>query len=350
MLRAIELQHIRSYDNGLFEFADGVNIVVGPNASGKTNLLEAIFMMARGTGFRSNDHDMVQRDSTWGRIDAALDSGTRTVKLTLDPPTKLFTINDIDKKRLSAATMLPVVLFEPNHMLLLGGEPERRRSYIDGILTQLEPRFSSALASYKRALAQRNRLLKQDLVSPEHLFVWDIRLSELGGVLARYRSDHVQKINDVLADVYGQVSGGTDRLEIFYDSRLPIETYTEAHLQKLQADFELDRLRGFTGSGPHRDDIGVLLSGNEARLSASRGESRSIVLSLKILELQHVHEVLERKPLLLLDDVFSELDGRRRRLLAQAIEDVQTFITTTDADAILKSYIGKNNIIATSST
>jgi len=347
MLRSLELKNIRSYDKGSFEFESGVNIIVGPNASGKTNLLESIHMVCLGSGFKSTDTDMVARGSEWGRLDAVYADDTRIVKIRTAPADKAFVINDLEKKQLRAPYTVPVVLFEPNHMLLLGGEPERRRSYVDGILSQVDPQFKKNLNAYKRTLAQRNRLLKQERVDPDHMFVWDLRLSELSGEVVRKRAEYVSVINDNLITNYRSVSGNDEVLEIYYDSKLTVSSYAQAHLQKLKLDFDLDRTRGFTGSGAHRDDIGVRLDGAEARLSASRGETRSIVLALKMAELDIVRQESTRSPLLLLDDVFSELDGKRRRLLAQALRNTQAFITTTDADAIVKGFLEDYNVIAT---
>lgn len=347
MLRVLELQNIRSYKNGLFEFAPGVNIIVGSNASGKTNLLEAVHMVARGSGFKSSDMDMVRYEQEWGRVDATFNDRTRAVKLKTDPLEKTFIIDDVEKKRLPDSSYIPTVLFEPNHMLLLGGEPERRRSYIDGILVQTEIGYKKTLQAYKRTLAQRNRLLKQEYVSAEHLFVWDVRLSELAGVLAAQRVAYIDIVNKDLMNNYRSVSGVDETLEVFYDTKLPLKGYTESHLQKLQEDFELDHARGFTGSGPHRDDLGIVLNGSEARASASRGETRSIVLALKIAELKIVRQQAEQEPLLLLDDVFSELDGKRRRMLAQSLQDTQTLITTTDADAVIQGFLQSYTIITT---
>ncbi len=345
MLQALELQHIRSYRDGLFEFENGVNIIVGPNASGKTNLLESIHMSSQGSGFKSDDQDMIAHGSEWGRIDATYDQTTRTVKLKANPPQKTYIIDDIDRKRLTSDLLVPLVLFEPSHMLLIGGQPELRRSYIDGILTQVEPGYKKLLNSYKRTLLQRNRLLKQDFISPEHVFVWDLRLSELAGLLAAHRASYVALIHQKLVTSYRAVSGNEESLEAVYESKLPIDGYTQAHLQKLKTDFELDRLRGYTGSGPHRDDLRIMLDGSDAALSASRGETRSIILALKIVELSIVKEKSTTAPMLLLDDVFSELDGKRRRMLAQTLQHTQTFITTTDADAIVKSFMQDYNVI-----
>jgi DNA replication and repair protein RecF len=347
MIRALKLQNIRSYDNGLFEFDGGVNIIVGPNASGKTNLLEAIYMSAQGIGFRNGDIDMVAHDKQWARIDVTTDTETRVVKIEKDPLRKAFEIEGVEKRRLVDQHRIPVVLFEPNHMLLLGGEPERRRAYLDGILSQVEPGAKKLIADYRRALAQRNKLLKQENITSEHMFAWDVRISELAGLLVEARMKYVEFVDRALTDQYRAVSGNKEEVHVSYSSKLDVSAYPQALLHKLKVDFELDRLRGFSGAGPHRDDIQVEIDGVEARLSASRGESRSIILALKMSELAIVRERSEVMPLLLLDDVFSELDGKRRRLLAESLTGTQSWITTTDADAIVKNFMAGYNVIAT---
>jgi len=347
-LKAMELTNVRSYKSGLFQFTEGVNIIVGPNASGKTNLLEAIHAVCQGKAFRSSDYDLVNRDSEWARLEATFSGGERILKIKKEPLDKTFVINDTEKKRLSVDTLVPLVLFEPSHMLFLSGEPERRRNYIDGLLSQIEPSHKKKLNAYKRALAQRNRLLKQENTNPDNLFVWDIRLSELAGEIFEKRQQCVDRINDVFTKNYRSVSGNKEDLELIYETKLSKEQYAGSLLKKLKTNYELDKLRGFTGSGPHRDDLGVIIDKNDAKFSASRGETRSIVLALKIAELDFIPEKTGKKPLLLLDDVFGELDGKRRRMLAQTMRSHQTFITTTDADAIVKSFMEDYNVITIS--
>ena len=225
VLKALELINIRSYKSGLFQFSSGVNIVVGPNASGRTNLLEAIYMVCQGKPFKSSDNDMVHRDTNRGRIEASFDKSQRTVKIKKDHLEKKFVVDDIDKKRLLGDSLIPVVLFEPSHMLLLGGEPERRRNYIDGLLSQVVPSFKKTLGAYKRALAQRNRLLKQDNIEPEHLFVWDVRISELAGEIVEHRLEYVDIINGMFTRDYRSVSGNKEVLELVYETKLNKKQY-----------------------------------------------------------------------------------------------------------------------------
>ncbi len=352
MIEAIRLQNVRSYASGVFEFAKGVNIVVGPNASGKTNLLEAVHVAVRGSGFKSADRDLVRHGQEWARIDASVCGENRVIKIRHESPqkiTKSFEFDETPRRSMRADSMIPVVLFEPNHLLLLAGEPERRRAYADTILEVTERRHAAAVKDYRRILRQRNRLLKQGSVSAEHMFVWDLQLSDLGGLIATSRRQLLEGMAERLREAYSAVSGGTDVLRVEYQSKLPSGGYTQALLDRLRTGLDTDRVRGFTGAGPHRDDIQFMINDRPARSDASRGEVRSIVLALKLCEYDIVSEATGSKPIVLLDDVFSELDGRRRRLLTESLQSAQTFITTTDADIALDYFERDCAIISTSS-
>ncbi len=347
MLQTLELANVRSYKNGLFQFSDSVNIIVGPNASGKTNLLEAVHMVCKGEAFKSDDANMINHNSEWARIDCQYDDQIRVVKLKKSPLSKTFVFDDLEKKRFPADKIIPVVLFEPIHLLLLGGEPERRRAYIDNLLTQTEPGFGALLKSYKRIVSQRNRLLKQETISLEHLFVWDVQLSDIAGKLIEFRKKYTDFLQEQITENYQSVSGNNETLSITYESKIPGTHYANELLKKLKHDFELDKARGYTGSGPHRDDLKITIDGHDVRDSASRGETRSIVLALKMAELNILEQKTGEKPLLLLDDVFSELDGKRRRTLSETLQKYQTFITTTDADVVIEHFSKSCNIIPT---
>lgn len=346
MISDLRLQHFRSYDDVTFELGAGVNIVVGPNASGKTNLLEAVLVVARGGSYRVSDQDLIAFGEPWARIDAHLTSGSeRTVKLTTDPkPAKLYELDSKQYKRLSVLTSLPVVLFEPNHLQLLSGGPERRRNYIDDMLEQTTPGYAKLRRDYKRALAQRNSLLKQpgaDML----IFPWNIRLSQLAGQIVNLRLELIDKLAREISELYHELSQTNTEVTLEYISPLPLEAYETALLRKLEASLELDKLRGFTASGPHREDLSVLFDGRPTAETASRGETRTAVLALKIIELRVLEDARTVTPLLLLDDVFSELDGRRRTALTNYLSRYQTFITTTDADVVVQHFTESCTVI-----
>ncbi len=289
------------------------------------------------------DKDLVSIGAEWLRLEALTDDSTRVVKLELGK-SKLMEIDGEAKKRLSPATSLPVVVFEPEHMLLLGNEPERRRSYLDSILSLTRPGYKSELVAYRRALAQRNRLLKQPAFSADQLFVWDLQLAEKAGTIVKNRLELVELLQSVCEKHYQTISNSQEKLMFTYTSKIQLENYSDKLLTYLKQTIDTDRMRGFTGAGPHRDDLLVELKGSDARITASRGETRSIVLALKIAELELLHEQTGKAPIFLLDDVFSELDGSRRRALAEALKDYQTFLTTTDADVAIDHFSAYNII------
>ncbi|HEY1064379.1 MAG TPA: DNA replication and repair protein RecF [Candidatus Saccharimonadales bacterium] len=351
MIANLRLQHFRSYADASFEFNPGVNIIVGPNASGKTNLLEAVLVTARGSSYRVADADLVMFEQPWARLDGVMSDDTeRIIKLVQSPrPSKSYDIGGKPLKRLTAQYQLPVVLFEPNHLMLLSGSPDGRRAYLDDLLEQTLSGYQNIRLQYARTLRQRNALLKRGPSVAEQLFPWNLRLSELAGKIVRARSELVITLNDRLAQLYKDLSHSPAEVLISYESKFEPLQYESLLLKKLEANQDIDFARGFTGNGPHREDFTVTYDGREATETASRGEIRTAVLALKIMELQILEQASGQRPIILLDDVFSELDGSRRKLLTSYIEDYQAFITTTDADIVVDYFLEKCNVIAIAS-
>ncbi len=352
MISDIRLQHFRSYTDAFFELDDGVNIIVGPNAGGKTNLLEAVLVASLGSSYRAKDAEMVQFGSSWARIDVHTPDGTRIVKIKTQPSvSKSYEIDEQVLSRLHLTKTLPVVLFEPNNLLLMSGSPDLRRSFLDDLIEQSEVGYGAVRRHYKRVLSQRNALLKRnprDL--REQLFVWNVRLSELGGQMAKKRHELIERSKERVAGLYAHLASRDNQISLRYASRFNADHYESQLLHKLESSLELDVLRGFTAYGPHRDDLEVFIDGHPLQESASRGETRTFVLALKIMELQLLEEARNIPPLLLLDDVFSELDAQRRQALTQYVQNYQTFITTTDADIVADYFKGSNVIAIAPST
>ncbi len=342
MITNIRLQHFRSYNDESFEFDNGVNIIVGPNASGKTNLLEAILMVSRGKSYRAADSELITHTQPWARIDAFAEKEHRVVKLQREDEQvkKSFEVDDKVFSRLGSAHTIPVVLFEPDHLSMLSGSPEGRRNFIDELIEQVTPGYSTTLRHYKRALAQRNRLLKNGIqAADEQLFAWDVRLSDLGAHIVSERVKMLETINKDLPHIYSELAKQLSVAKIAYSNETEPTLYASYLLNKLEKDRSLDIARGFTGTGPHREDLIMFLHNKLLSQTASRGESRTMLLALKIIELKIIEKARDKKPLLLLDDVFSELDGSRRKSLTEHMQEYQTFITTTDADVVVKDFI-----------
>jgi DNA replication and repair protein RecF len=333
-ISSIRLQNFRSYTDESFEFEPGVNIIVGPNASGKTNLLEAVLVLARGSSYRARDAELVQFNKPWTRLDGYFGKQNRVVKIEEINAKfeKSFEIDDKLYKRLSFERSLPIVYFEPNHLQFITRGPEQRRESVDDY--------------YRRVLTQRNALLKRDQhFAKAQLFAWNVRLSELGTKIAESRAGLVVEINKELSKTYSKISKKKSKLEMFYEVQFPLEQYASKLLNKLESSTKIDLERGFTAYGPHREDIVFYLNEQPMGQTASRGEMRSLVLALKIFELSLIEKARGQKPMFLLDDVFSELDGARRHALVDYLKGHQTIITTTDADAIIEHFTDANKII-----
>lgn len=341
VITSLRLQNYRSHADREFRFSPDVNIIVGPNASGKTNILEAVLVIAQGASYRAKDEDLVEFDKPWARLDVTQRGEERTVKIIKSDgkANKDFIINGKTYKRLGFNTTLPLVYFEPNHLLLLVRGPEQRREYFDDLLGRLNPNYKTLLNKYRRTLSQRNSLLKQPKATAlGQIFVWNIRLAEFGEQLVAARSELVVEINTKLSKVYSRIARIEAKALLSYESTFPATQYASRMVQKLEKSTELDFLRGFTATGPHREDYEFTLNDHELGQSASRGETRSLLLSLKAIELGFVENARGLRPILLLDDVFSELDIKRRRALVGALKGYQTIITTTDADTVKKYF------------
>jgi DNA replication and repair protein RecF len=350
MITDIRLQNFRSYNDSAYELGAGVNIIVGPNASGKTNLLEAIQIICLGSSYRAKDRELIKFNKPWARLDANTKVGQRVVKLETigESVKKGFSIDSQDFLRLPFQKTLPVVLFEPEHLQLLRGSPELRRSYLDDTLEQTTPGYKKLRHQYARTLAQRNALLKKGSVAAKpQIFVWDLRLSEFAEQVVTARLGLIEALNDQIGVIYCKLSGSRKKVKITYEGVNKSQGYATRLLHKLEENIDDDLMRGFTRSGPHRDDMTLFIDEHNAQESASRGEVRTLLLALKILELKLIEKERGQKPLLLLDDVFSELDGKRRQALTKFLEDYQTFITTTDADVVVQHFMNSCTIIPT---
>lgn len=347
MIGSIRLQNFRIYKDSLFEFDQGVNIIVGPNACGKTSLIEGIMVLAQSYSYRAKDQDLIAFKKSWSRIEGDNDGHSRVIKLSNKGAfNKSITIDDKSYKRLSLTQKIPVVLFEPNDLRLFSGSPESRRDYLDTILVKTADSYKTVLSKYNRALAQRNMLLKSPRsVTKEAVFPWNVRLSQLGGQLVESRVRLIEELNLDLPSIYRKLSTSNTLVKLKYTSQIDPKGFETNLFKKLESNLKEDQIIGFTRHGPHRDDFSVLFNNHPSNVYASRGETRTAILGLKLGEMKLVKEATGINPLFLLDDVFSELDGKRRRALAKYLDKYQCFITTTDADLALKQFPKEPKVI-----
>jgi DNA replication and repair protein RecF len=342
----LSLAQFRSYAHFSTDITDNVTVIVGPNGSGKTNLLESIYLLATGTSFRGPDRDVILHQQLQAAAKITLEGNIeRSVKLQLRDDgriAKQFSIDGTKRQRLSFAQRLPVVLFDPDSLRALSSSPARRRAFLDTMLSRLQPHYSTILHRYERTLLQRNELLKrQSTMSAsdwqDQLFVWDMKLAELATKIVDYRIDLLAKCNQLLSDTYSEIAERPTTIRAHYESTTAASHYQQAILAKLQQNSKLDALRGYTSVGPHRDDFVVWINDHPAIDVASRGEMRTIMLAFKLVETKFITDTYDTQPLLLLDDVFSELDSIRRAKLIASIKNCQAIITTTDADVSINT-------------
>lgn len=273
------------------------------------------------------------------------DQPTRRLSIASGPDgktVKQFTYDGSSAARLPAKHRLPVVLFEPDELRLLTSSPQRRRDFIDGIIARLSPTYATVLSRFSRALLQRNELLKQhDNMNQNdwqnHLFAWDVKFAELSSSIIKARINFITHSNDHLSRLYSDLAGGNHSVKAKYISPFSdTATLEQSILHKLETSRTFDSMRGYTSVGPHRDDIELDLDDHPAASVASRGELRTIMLAFKLLEVELQEHHTGKKPLILLDDVFSELDSTREQKLMQSLEKYQTIITATDLRDELK--------------
>lgn len=331
LITSLHLHNFRSHEDAQFLFDSNVTAIIGPNGSGKTNILEAIYTLCMGKSFRDSDDDMITYEQEWYRIEGVVDSVNRELRYQPSNKGKQLLVDGATKGRFTYRQQLPVVLFEPDDLLMVHGSPASRRKYLDDLLSRLSLPYRQLLHRYERVLTQRNNLLKQKQPTTQlkdNLFAWDVSLAELGSKMIAHRLELIEHINERASDIYSDVATKNQQLTLQYI--YPHTQTTETQIVHALADhLDDDMRRGFTSVGPHRHDMGMELNTQPAKTTASRGEVRSIVLSLKIIELKLIEQHTGVKPLYLLDDVFSELDIQRRQAMLR--HDIpQTILTTTE--------------------
>lgn len=326
IIDSIKLTNFRNHSSYSLKCEDDTTLILGANGSGKTSVLEAIYILTRGKSFRSTDPEILKRGTPFYRIELNYKNGD-SIAATYDGKTKFFLLPDKKAKRLPKKNKYPVILFLPSDLNLISHSPSRRRDYFDRIFSTLSDTYSDSLSKYEKSLKQRNELLKSDHISRETLFSWNILLSKYGTDLYNSRQLFSSIINQRIGDTYHSIAKNQDSINIAYESEL--QGITEnSYLTKLESNYDKDLYLGHTTFGPHRDDFKFFFNHKLADGSASRGETRSIILALKFIEANLITEQLNLKPIILLDDVFSELDDSRRDCLVENFKNNQVIITS----------------------
>lgn len=365
-LQRLNLRHFRNYQAQWVEFHAPKTILLGDNAQGKSNLLEAVELLATLKSHRtSRDRDLIQDQQQTGQISASLkrDLTTAEMALILRQGSRRTAVLNGEKLRRQMDFLgnLNAVQFSSLDLDLVRGGPGERRLWIDTLLTQLEPVYAHILSQYNHALKQRNALLRQTSdgetaadftpVDITQLALWDAQLATLGSRVIRRRSRVIERLTPIAHHWHDLISGSTETLVIRYAPNVPLEVddpavVQAAFLEKIQQRAVAEQHQHTSLVGPHRDDIDFFINETPARQYGSQGQQRTLVLSLKLAELKLIESVVGEPPLLLLDDVLAELDLNRQNQLLDAIQDrFQTLITTTHLGSFDTQWLKSSQIL-----
>ena len=342
-VKALRLVNFRNYASLSLRPDDGLCVLTGENAAGKTNVLEAVFLCALGRSHRTvRDGEMIMAGEPGGYVGLTVDTlgGTREIEMKLSQGERRKTL--VDKSLINRSGdllgVLNVVMFAPEDLALVKDGPGERRRFLDMMLSQLHPSYYFTLQKYNQALRQRNALLKDpERLMPDMLDPWNEQLSVLGAAITLARAEQVERLSDIASDLHETLSDGKEFLETTYQPNLPPQENTQL-IDRLRAaledNLERDVRYGSTTVGPHRDDLLLTLDGADVRTYGSQGQQRTTALSLKLAQLEMLREEKGEAPVLLLDDVFSELDKRRQQMLLIAVQGCQTFLTCTHLEQL----------------
>ena len=368
-IKEIELKNFRNYNTLNLKFHEKVNIFVGDNAQGKTNLLEAIYMTSLSKSFRTvKDIEMIGFGKEFCRIKTITEKedGDVTVEIAIGGEGKAIKIDGVKAKKSSELLeKIYVVAFTPEDLRIVKDEPEKRRKFIDRELCMIKPSYYMTLSNYKKTLMQRNAYLKEKDINEMILDIWDAKLVEYGTKIILYRKEFVEELNEISKRKQNEITENKESLEIYYDSNINFnenkkEIFIKCNSSKTEVNNAKEELKKIiyekflseliknrnndiykrtTTRGPHKDDLKICVNGIDIRHFGSQGQQRTSALSLKLAELDLIKIETGEAAILLLDDVLSELDVKRQQFLINSLKENQLFITTTEISDKLKEYL-----------
>ena len=346
---SLRLSHFRNYSTLEVGFHPKLNLFLGPNAQGKTNLLEALYCLSTTKSFRAaTDEELVQFDQEAGAIEGVLyrEEGQEVLRLEIHRgKNKTLVVNGKKQKKLSSLLgRLPAVVFSPDDLFLVKGGPGLRRRYLDVAILQMDQGYLAHWQQYERALKQRNSLLRQRVPDLEpQLAVWDEPLSQHGAALIVRRTEASKRLSDFAGAALKDLTGGAEKFEVKYEPNLPMGGTVEETAKKMREAFQKARreemARGVTVTGPHRDDLGLFVNGQPLRKYGSQGQQRTGALALKLAQLTLLTEGCHTAPLILFDDVMAELDEKRQAFFLNRLQQGgQAFLTGTSANDFAAAF------------
>ena len=342
-IESLALNNFRNYSEAEIKFSHGINILYGDNAQGKTNILEAIYMLATTKSHRSSkDKDIIRFDNDESHIRAEIIKNDINHRIDMHlrrNKNKGVAIDMLPIKRSAELFgLLNIIFFSPEDLTIIKDSPSERRRFIDMELCQLNKIYYSNLSTYNKILNQRNNFLKQisfDNKNSDMLDVWDAQLVDYGIKVIKDRNNFINMINEIIYDIHKNLTSGKEELRLIYDKNISEDLFANELCLKRDIDLRYQS----TQIGPHRDDIIFMINDMDAKKYGSQGQQRTVALSLKLAEIELVKRLINDNPILLLDDVMSELDSTRRDSLLSSISGIQTIITCTGYDDFIKERI-----------
>ncbi|MBQ7936840.1 MAG: DNA replication/repair protein RecF [Clostridia bacterium] len=349
IIQKLRLENFRNFEDETFEFNERINILAGNNAQGKTNCIEAVYFCSCLKSYRVlREEQLIRFGAETASITLDFQVGGREEQLKIlfsKGKSKEFRYNGLAVERLrDLLGCFQSVIFTPDHLNLIKEGPHKRRSFLDMALCSLDLRYTDQLLNYQKILKNRNALLRQCKEFPQNaemLFVWDEKLAEAGSYIAKARQEYIASLSKFAKEFYGAISQKEEKLKLIYLNPLTKdavsqEEYRQLFLNRLQRMRETDIAMGQTMSGIHKDDILILLSGKTMKFFASQGQIRSAVLAMKLAEAECITQKCGTQPVLLLDDILSELDAKRQKFIFERMAGRQTILTTCELGKIRK--------------
>ena len=343
-IKNLSIYNFRNIRNLSFSPGERLNIIYGDNAKGKTNLIEAIWMFTGQKSFRKvKEGQLILFGENNARLDLDFFTNLRFQKLTIKwDPQKIIYLNQCKIESITDFIgTFSAIVFSPEDLNLVKGNPQRRRNFLDIALSQINKTYPKLLIKYNKILSQRNALLKEIYKYPgliDTLDVWDSAFAKISATITKYRIKYISALIPIAQDIYCGISDYKEKLDIKYILGFEMDLNPDVGYQELYEKFEkkifdvrnLDIKFGFSQVGPHKDDFNILLDNLLAKSFASQGQQRSIVLAIKLAEAQIIRDLMKKNPVILLDDVMSELDVKRKKYILNFLKDMQCFITCCD--------------------
>ena len=354
-IKKINLINFRNYDEQEINLNKGINLFFGDNAQGKTNIIESIFLCSMGKSFRTNkDKELIKFEKIKSEVEIEYEKEDRTGKIKAEiGEKKEFFINGVKQNKISNVIgKINIVIFSPDDIDIIKDGPQRRRKFIDMMISSLKPNYIYLLNDYNRVLEQRNTYLKQiskEGKSESLLEILDEQIADLSSKIFKYRNDYFEKFSNIIQENHDIITKNTKNEEIIKIKYISNAKDKDGFLNNLKKSKKIDLLRGYTSTGVHRDDFIIYINKKIVSIYGSQGQQRTTTLTLKLCELKIITEEIGEAPILLLDDFMSELDEKRRKSFLENLENNQVIITCTDNIEInkknIKSFFVENGCI-----